>query len=244
MGDNARIVYQREVLLATLEEKKLRLGLAWKKFSPRVVCITADGVLTHSKVPDNSTQSSSTKSVAERQFLLEKIDLSLLAADVEDAEDPSTDVGIVVKCQDLDHTESYFRVILSNQELEGFLSALREVAKEHNIDTVRCSELRVKTPTKSFFSKRSKQSVMRRAVSIAMDKHDRRSKKERILAKRGAFKWLPVKMSNDLIHGSWYVVESSQTISPHMSSSPDSIGNCYYSMYVFLGGLRSRRLAW
>jgi hypothetical protein len=47
---------------------------------------------------------------------------------------------------------------------------------------------------------------MRRAVSRAMDKYDMRSKKERIISKRGTMKWLPVAGSNDLIHGSWWFV--------------------------------------
>ena len=33
---------------------------------------------------------------------------------------------------------------------------------------------------------------------------DKRSKIERIRARRGSFKSLPVYFSNDLVHGSWY----------------------------------------
>jgi hypothetical protein len=32
------------------------------------------------------------------------------------------------------------------------------------------------------------------------------SRKEIIISRRGAFKWLPVLCSNDLVHGSWYVI--------------------------------------
>lgn len=52
-------------------------------------------------------------------------------------------------------------------------------------------------------------SAMRRAITRAMDAHDRRSRYDRIIAKRGAMKWLPVLGSNDLIHGSWWFVVGS-----------------------------------
>ena len=39
--------------------------------------------------------------------------------------------------------------------------------------------------------------VMRRADGTAM------TRKEVIIKRRGAFKWLPVLCSNDLVHGSW-----------------------------------------
>ena len=48
------------------------------------------------------------------------------------------------------------------------------------------------------------QSIMRRSVAMEMDKFDKRSKIERIRARRGSFKSLPVYFSNDLVHGSWY----------------------------------------
>lgn len=37
----------------------------------------------------------------------------------------------------------------------------------------------------------------------------RRSRRDRILARRGAFQWLPVYFSNDLVHGSWWFVVGS-----------------------------------
>lgn len=37
----------------------------------------------------------------------------------------------------------------------------------------------------------------------------RRTRRERIIARRGAFKWLPVCCSNDLVHGSWWFVVGS-----------------------------------
>lgn len=52
------------------------------------------------------------------------------------------------------------------------------------------------------------ESSMRLAIeeSYAMRKKSRR---ERTLARRGAFQWLPVYFSNDLVHGSWWFVVGS-----------------------------------
>lgn len=49
----------------------------------------------------------------------------------------------------------------------------------------------------------STMSVMRRALAREMDLYEHKNKKENIVLRRGAFKWLPVYFSNDLIHGSW-----------------------------------------
>lgn len=57
--------------------------------------------------------------------------------------------------------------------------------------------------------KRIQQSIMRRSVAMEMDKFDKRTKIERIIARRGSFKTLPVLFSNDLVHGSWCVALSS-----------------------------------
>jgi hypothetical protein len=35
--------------------------------------------------------------------------------------------------------------------------------------------------------------------------HHHQTIKERIIARRGAFKWLPVLCSTDVAHGSWYL---------------------------------------
>jgi len=42
------------------------------------------------------------------------------------------------------------------------------------------------------------------------------SKEEVIIKRRGALKWLPVLCSNDLVHGSWYVVYAYYTHDTHM----------------------------
>ena len=46
-------------------------------------------------------------------------------------------------------------------------------------------------------------SAMRHAVAKAMDMYDVRTVSERVVARRGAFRWLPVLFSSDLVHGAW-----------------------------------------
>ena len=50
------------------------------------------------------------------------------------------------------------------------------------------------------------QSVMRRAITKAMDRYDRDARYSQTISRRGAFKWLPVAFTNDLVHGSWWFV--------------------------------------
>jgi len=50
----------------------------------------------------------------------------------------------------------------------------------------------------------STQSVMRRAIAHALDRMESKTRKDKIVNRRGAFKCLPVLFSNDLIHGSWW----------------------------------------
>jgi hypothetical protein len=47
-------------------------------------------------------------------------------------------------------------------------------------------------------------SVMRRSIANEIDRQTKRTRIEKIISRRGAFKWLPVAFSNDLVHGSWW----------------------------------------
>lgn len=55
------------------------------------------------------------------------------------------------------------------------------------------------------------QSAMRQATEeVPQTRAERRrSRRERILGRRGAFRWLPIKFHNDLVHGSWWFVAGS-----------------------------------
>eukprot|EP00981_Chlorochromonas_danica_P008648 scaffold2263_cov187-Ochromonas_danica.AAC.14 len=139
-----------------------------------------------------------------KKFLLDTIEVSLITHEQSDSSNEKVEFGLVVKCQTLDRVESYFRCILPEEELKPFLDALKSVAKQHNIDNIPRNELSLYKEQQRVFIMRSRQSVMRRAVTMAMDRYDERSKHDRIVGKRGAFIYLPVFLSNDLIHGSWW----------------------------------------
>ena len=144
--------------------------------------------------------------------------------------------GLMVKCYSADNIETYFRCVLSVSELDKFLSALMKATGEHNLTKLTTTQLTDITLSPSINRTQGlpgasvmgnfaesiantrpwntsskpthvkKNSIMRRAIARAMDKYDQRSKLERVVTRRGAFEWLPVIGSNDLIHGSWWFV--------------------------------------
>lgn len=192
------VIYQNDHLyFSAIRERNIRMAVVWKPWEPRTVRLTSEGVLSYQKPKRKGDIP------RHKMFSCKDIEVTLMA---DDERDDVTDYGVIVRCHTMDHIESYFRCIMDESELDHFLNALKQVAEHHNIDTLVRSQLTIEKKKKRFYLLRSKQSVMRRAVTRAMDKFDMRSKKERIISKRGAFKWLPVAGSNDLIHGSWWFV--------------------------------------
>lgn len=196
-------------MFSALRERKLRFALVWKAWTKRCVRITRDGILSYSRPSLALSDPTNEKCPRHKQFLLDEIEVTLMA-DEDVGASATVEYGLVVKCHTLDHVESYFRCILSEQEVDPFLALLRQIATKHNITDNRRDIMQKNLETikkrRILNILRSNQSVMRRAVSLAMDRYDQRSRRERILAKRGAFHYLPVLLSNDLIHGSWWFV--------------------------------------
>eukprot|EP00597_Dinobryon_sp_UTEXLB2267_P003350 CAMPEP_0170061732 /NCGR_PEP_ID=MMETSP0019_2-20121128/3199_1 /TAXON_ID=98059 /ORGANISM="Dinobryon sp., Strain UTEXLB2267" /LENGTH=437 /DNA_ID=CAMNT_0010267655 /DNA_START=258 /DNA_END=1571 /DNA_ORIENTATION=+ len=131
----------------------------------------------------------------------------------------------MVKCSDSENIDTYFRCILVEDEFVKFSEALQTVSHEYDAkDTINILHhgeetkerekkdgvvtlgSKLLTAAHNVVLKRTitNQSVMRRSVAMEMDKFDMRSKIERIRARRGSFKSLPVFFSNDLVHGSWW----------------------------------------
>jgi len=192
------VIYQNDHLFfSAIRERNIRMAVVWKPWEARLVRLTSEGILSYTKPKRKGDIP------RHKMFSCKDIEVQLMA---DDERDDVTDYGVIVRCHTLDHIESYFRCILDERELDRLLNALKQVAEHHNIDSLVRSQLTVEKKKKRFYLLRSKQSVMRRAVTSAMDKFDLRTKKERIISKRGAFTWLPVAGSNDLIHGSWWFV--------------------------------------
>lgn len=200
-GSIAAILYENHSLMfSAIHERGFRMSLMWKPWSTRVLKIYSDGLLTYARpnrpdyIPDH------------HQYILEDIEVELV--ENEGAEEATR--GLKVKCYTLDKIETYFRIIGKPEEIDRFLAVLQAVAQKHNIGSHSTTSVKVQKPSSSsivrvFMPKRN-QSAMRRAVGRAMDSHDKRSKRERILAKRCVMKSLPVIGDNDLIHGSWWFV--------------------------------------
>ena len=168
-----------------------------------MVSINRDGqVLYRNNKNDTSIQGT---------FILNKVIIEEMANRVESEEEDS-EGGIVVNCQTLDDFDSSIRCIMNESELSILKEAIRMVAKEHNIDECLRNSItdqvkRISKKPQPLWKRRnfSGMSIMRRAIATAMDKHDKQSIEERIIAKRGTMKYLPVLFSNDLVHGSWLV---------------------------------------
>ena len=58
----------------------------------------------------------------------------------------------------------------------------------------------------SYYKLHHTRSVMRRSIAQAIDAHTYKTRIDKIISRRGAFKWLPVAFTNDLVHGSWWYV--------------------------------------
>lgn len=194
--DSERVVFETTlpVLFSPLMERKLGLALQWKAWKPRIVEVRADGTLLYRKARGSPIKA---------KFNIRKIKVSQQANNV--ATDNSLiqkENGIVVSCATMEGFDTFIRVILNDDDLSRFYEALRVVSAEHNLDNIQRDSL---TAHARAGVKVTNQSVMRRTLAQAMDSFDSRSKKERVVARRGAFKHAPVLFTNDLVHGSWCV---------------------------------------
>lgn len=206
------LVYENPAMMfSAIHEVGFRVIQSWKPWSNRVIKIYSDGLMTNARPsrPDNIPE--------HHKYLLTDIEVTII-------ENEGLEIatrGLKVKCLTMDNIETYFRCIAPAEEIDRFLEVLASVAQRHNIGQHTTTALNVPDPSKRriFFvpglnSKTGEnqgdtrsflpgKSAMRRAIGRAMDVHDKRSVRERILAKRGTMKYLPVLGQNDLIHGSW-----------------------------------------
>ena len=120
----------------------------------------------------------------------------------------NTFTGLTIKCKTREGFETYFRCILDLEEFERMKSAIKRVSKMQNVDAlgkvpVFSEEQIAEHAALGKASTGASKSVMRRTIAAAMNSHDVRSRRDQIVSKRGALRWLPVMFDNDLIHASW-----------------------------------------
>lgn len=181
------------VMFSAMKEK-LGLTFQWKAWKQKFVAVRSNATLVCGAKKGETT--------TKNMFKLDKVTVSEMTTN-HLATEMERENGIVVNCQTMDGFDTSFRLILGESELFLFKETLRLVAKEHNIDQDNRSSITAEVQLKANKASTTNQSVMRRAVARAMDKHDKRTAKERVMARRGAMKSLPVLFTSDLVHGSW-----------------------------------------
>ena len=201
--ENVQVVYSTPtaVMFSDLAERQMGLKLSWRKWKHRWVELRSNGTIIVRKDNKNrdifGTFNASTVDVTNLEFTGvqdSNVSTNPIAA--------LREVGIMIKLKDTTDHETQIRFVTNDAEKEKFYGVLKSVAKSHNLDNVRRASLTGHMSTKK---KIVQTSAMRSAVANAMDSYDNASRKDHIVAKRGAFKWLPVLFANDLVHGSWYV---------------------------------------
>ncbi len=222
-------IYKNDkILFSALHSHSFGVGLVWSDWTTRIIKMYENGFLSYDhpvkEIPPHN-HFYTIKADIEVKLMGE--------VDIDNEENKGERLqGMVIKCKSHDNLETYIRCILASHDVENFIEtlvkltgneSLRELAIESlqrdtmvsaNTVTGAVSSSMKKTKAsathlihkigirkKSVNSDTS--SVMRKAIARAMDSYDKRSKEQRIRAKRGDFKWLPVLGDNDLIHGSW-----------------------------------------
>lgn len=193
------LIYEaNNLMFSSLCERNFGMTLEWKPWSARLVKIYASGKLTHAKP---STPNTVTKG---HTYMLKNVSVQMTENRSAEGTLISDESGLIVKCQTTQGIETHFRLVAKSNDIQVFLRALQTVHSEEIKISKSLISAKHATSTTTIgrvfgFGK----SEIRRAIGREMDVMDRRSTKERILAKRGALKWLPVLTANDLTHGSW-----------------------------------------
>ncbi len=97
---------------------------------------------------------------------------------------------------------TYFRCLLPRVELYELLQVVRDYSKDNNVD-VFLKELNEYVRKMDLKRLARRGTVMTKGAMTFIDKQEKEVQKSRIRARRGAFGFLPVYFTNDLVHGSW-----------------------------------------
>lgn len=193
------LLYENPSLtFSAIHQQHLGTTLRWKPWGPRVVRIYGDGTsgtlhYARSRKADHITP--------HHIYLLDQ-HLELELAIGESNSTKPVESILTIKTVRQDGITSSCRVLGHAAEIEKVIAAINQAMGRTDLQYVdhRQSLTVVQSTLSSVFGGNS---AMRRAVSHAMNMHDKRDRKQRIMARRGAFKWLPVAGANDLTQGSW-----------------------------------------
>lgn len=192
--DNVPVVFETRhpVLFSILYDSAFEKK--WKPWRNRHFSLRQDGSLVYRKTKGSSIKGKldlhGTKII--RQALDTSVSNPLI----------HKEFGISVSCRK-DGIETSFRCVLGEDELNRFYEAVRAHVPSHSIDTNMTTLHRTESTDES---RLATQSVMRTAITHAMDRFESSNNKSAIVRRRGAMRFLPVYFRNDLVHGSWYVL--------------------------------------
>jgi len=193
--DNARIVYETDipVMFSLLEDGAFKKK--WKEWKPRYFSLREDSTIVYRKQKEMAI----------------KCKLNLRGTRIQQVSiDSGTNIlikkerGICCSCTK-DGVETFFRCIMSESEMDKFFAAIRHTVENHHIEPF-STNLDKFSPVTAL----SNQSVMRQAISQAMEKYETRSTHDQILHRRGAMSWLPVFFFFG--SGSWFLVVRSRQL--------------------------------
>lgn len=187
----------------------------WYPWEDRCVRISGAAELIALKPEVAAIDPLSSLAARNERFIVDCLDASKVEiVEVDYEEDPDGQVldlqGLVIKCSTLSDEDTCFRVLLNKTDIRPFVRALRIVSKYHNLDKVWTTQLRVTRSEDGdgsillpYFMSRNNRSVVRRSVMFVKGPGDMRTRQQRIMWKRGAFKFLPIFFHSDQLHGAW-----------------------------------------
>ena len=196
MDDSSELIFEskQSCLFSNLRDGKFEK--TWKPWSNRFLFIRTDATLVYKHNPDT---------VAKRILDLKSIKLVPIPLAELDSPIPYNEIGMLVECKESGYYAA-FKCVMTFDEAELLLWALRKVALEHNLNEYQPLFDQAKQAAREVAVPKGNRSNMRRSIAYNMDRHEKLSRHQRIIAKRGALEWLPVAFTNDLVHGSWWYV--------------------------------------
>lgn len=163
--------------------------MGWSKWSLHTLEVISDGTLI-------ATSASSGKKLV---FDISKLFITHLTNNVEAGDGSARENGLLLSVRRLGQ-DTQLRFIVEESEIVKIYSAVRIAAHVHNLDNLRQGSI-TDLVRKDVGS--GTQSIMRKSIARAIESFDSSSRKGRIIARRGALRWLPALMANDLVYGSW-----------------------------------------
>ena len=206
------------ILFSLLATENLGLGLKWKSWKPRKLIVTRNAEIVCTPVSPFAwgggySASTSGKDIVANAndkdnivFDIRSIKISKISLESQESINKTNNVkreiGLHVKCKYANNNDTYFRCIITENEIGGFYDAIKKVSKVNNIDDIvdlHQNQEDGECILNALPILASTQSVMRRAIASAMDRFEERHRRARIVSRRGALNWLPVYFKNDLV---------------------------------------------